>query len=131
MDLHIGDKKFHFWDFPEKLSHLKKKNEIDINISVYIYDNQIKPNSDLEFLKSLTELPNIIYVSKSMYYYWVFSDCKLLNISFSEDKNFIDYKGRDMKKFDIEFFISYKDVWGSNNKSVIDRDIKLNKLFNK
>jgi len=131
MDLHIEDKKFPFWDFPEKLSHLKKKNEIDIDVSVYIYDNQTKPNSDLEFFKSLTELPNIIYVSKSMYYYWVFSECKLLNISFSEDKNFIDYQGRDIKKFDIKFSISYKDVWGSNNKSVIDRDIKLNKLFNK
>ncbi len=73
MDLHIEDKEFHFYDFPEKISQLKKKNKIDFNISVYIYDNQIKPTSELEFLKNLTELPDIIHVSKSQYYYWVFT----------------------------------------------------------
>lgn len=129
MDLHIDDKKFHFWDFPEKLSQLKKKNEIDISVSVYIYDNQTNQNSDLEFLKSLTELPNIIYVSKSKYYYWVFSDCKLLNISVSMDKKFYDYQGRNIDKYDAVISISYNDVFGSNDKNLVDRDIKLKKLF--
>jgi hypothetical protein len=128
MDLHIEDKKFPFWDFPEKLSQLKKLNKINFIFSIYVYDSK---EGDLEFIRNLNKIPDIIYVSKSKYYYWCFSGCDLINKKISQDKNFIDYQGRDIKKFDIKFSISYKDVWGSNNKSVIDRDIKLNKLFNK
>jgi hypothetical protein len=129
MDLHIEDKEFHFYDFPEKISQLKKKNKIDFNISVYIYDNQIKPTSELEFLKNLTELPDIIHVSKSQYYYWVFTGCELLDISVFQDKNFTDYKGRDIEKFDAIISMSYLEVFGSNDKTLIDRDIKLKKIF--
>jgi hypothetical protein len=128
MDLHIEDKKFNFWDFPEKLSQLKKLNKINFVFSIYVYDSK---EGDLEFIRNLNRIPDIIYVSKSKYYYWVFSNCNLINKKISEDKNFIDYRGRDIKKFDIEVSISYKEVWGSNNKSVIDRNIKLNKLLNK
>jgi hypothetical protein len=129
MNLHIEDKEFNFYEFPEKISQLKKKNKIDFNISVYIYDNQVKPISELEFLKNLTELPDIIHVSKSKYYYWVFTGCQLLHISVYQDKNFTDYRGRDIEKFDAIISMSYVDVYGSNNKNVVDRDIKLNQLF--
>jgi hypothetical protein len=136
MDLHIEDKKFNFWDFPEKLSQLKKLNKINFVFSIYVYDSKEGSNifyksCDLEFIRNLNKIPDIIYVSKSKYYYWSFIECDLINKKILQDKNFIDYKGRDINKFDIEFSISYKDVYGSNNKSVIDRDIKLNKLFNK
>ncbi len=129
MNLHIEDKEFHFYEFPEKISQLKKKNKIDFDISVYIYDNQVKPGADLEFLKNLTELPETIFVSKSKYYYWVFTGCKLLDVSVFQDKNFYDYKGRDIDKFDAKISISYSDVYGSNNKNLVDRDIKLKQLF--
>jgi len=126
MNLHIEDKEFYFYEFPEKISQLKKKNKIDFDISVFIYDNQVK---DLEFLKNLTELPDTIFVSKSKYYYWVFTGCKLLDVSVFQDKNFYDYKGRDIDKFDAKISISYSDVYGSNNKNLVDRDIKLKQLF--
>jgi len=129
MNLHIDDKEFNFYEFPEKISQLKKKNKIDFDISVYIYDNQIKPNTDLEFLKNLTELPDTIFVSKSKYYYWVFTGCKLLDVSVHQDKNFSDYRGRNIEKFGAIISISYNDVYGSNNKNVVDRDIKLKQLF--
>jgi hypothetical protein len=129
MNLHIDDKEFNFYEFPEKISQLKKKNKIDFDISVYIYDNQIKPNTDLEFLKKITELPDTIFVSKSKYYYWVFTGCKLLDVSVHQDKNFSDYRDRNIEKFDAIISISYDDVYGSNNKNVVDRDIKLKQLF--
>jgi hypothetical protein len=129
MNLHIDDKEFNFYEFPEKISQLKKKNKIDFDISVYIYDNQVRPVKDLEFLKNLTELPDIIHVSKSKYYYWVFTECKLLNISVNQDKDFTDYKNRDIEKFDAIISMSYVDVYGSNNKNLVDREIKLNQLF--
>jgi hypothetical protein len=129
MNLHIDDKEFNFYEFPEKISQLKKKNKIDFDISVYIYDNQIKPNTDLEFLKNITELPDTIFVSKSKYYYWVFTGCKLLDVSVHQDKNFSDYRDRNIEKFDAIISISYDDVYGSNNKNVVDRDIKLKQLF--
>jgi len=129
MNLHIEDKEFNFYEFPEKISQLKKKNKIDFDISVYIYDNQVKPNTDLEFLKNLTELPDTIFVSKSKYYYWVFTGCKLLDVSVHQDKNFSDYRDRNIEKFDAIISISYDDVYGSNNKNVVDRDIKLKQLF--
>jgi hypothetical protein len=129
MNLNIDDKEFNFYEFPEKISQLKKKNKIDFDISVYIYDNQIKPNTDLEFLKNLTELPDTIFVSKSKYYYWVFTGCKLLDVSVHQDKNFTDYRDRNIEKFDSIISISYGDVYGSNNKNLVDRDIKLKQLF--
>lgn len=134
MDLHIDDKEFNFWEFPEKISQLKKKKKIDFNVSLYVYDNQVKSISDsylcdLEFLKNLTELPDTIFVSKSKYYYWVFTGCKLLDVSVHQDKNFTDYRDRNIEKFDAIISISYDDVYGSNNKNLVDRDIKLKQLF--
>ncbi len=40
MDLHIGDNKFPFRDFPEKLSQLKKLNKINFIFSIYVYDSK-------------------------------------------------------------------------------------------
>ena len=117
MDLHIDDKEFNFWEFPEKISQLKKKKKIDFNVSLYVYDNQVKSN--LEFLKNLTELPDTIFVSKSKYYYWVFTGCKLLDVSVHQDKNFTDYRDRNIEKFDAIISISYDDVYGSNNKNLV------------
>jgi len=129
MNLHIEDREFHFYEFPEKISQLKKKNKIDFDISVYIYDNQVKLSTDLNFLKNLTELPETIFVSKSKYYYWVFTGCKLIDVSVFQDKNFYDYKSRNIDKFDTKISISYSDVYGSNNKNLVDREIKLKQLF--
>ena len=134
MDLHIGDKKFHFWEFPEKISHLKNKSKIDFDFSIYTDNHQKLPGfkdsyDDLSYLKNLKDIPSYIYVSKSNYYYWVFSECKLLDLIITQDKNFYDYQGRDIEKFDIKISISYGDVIGSNKKNLIDRDIKLKQLF--
>jgi hypothetical protein len=133
MDIFLGDKKFHLdygSVFSEKVSQLKKKTEITISIDHYIYDNMVKPDTVLLILKSIKEIPETIYVSKSIYYWWVFDGCKLIDINVYQDKKFYDYQGRNIEKWNCELKFSYNDVYGSNKKSVIDRDIKLKKLFN-
>jgi hypothetical protein len=128
MDVYLDDKKIHLdWGFPEKISQLKKRVSITLDICFYIYNEE--PNKELEYLKTIVEVPNTIYVSKSDYYWWVFENCKLIDKHIQRDKNFYDYKGRDIHKWNCKLTFSYKDVYGSNKKNLIDREIKLKQLF--
>jgi hypothetical protein len=129
MDVYLDNKKIHLdWGFPEKTSQLKKRVSITLDICFYIYNEE--PIKELEYLKTIVEIPNTIYVSKSDYYWWVFEDCILIDKQIQRDKNFYDYKGRDIDKWNCKLTFSYKDVYGSNKKNLIDREIKLKKLFN-
>lgn len=130
MYIYISDKKIWMEPcFPEKISCLKKMNQIKFKIN--LYDNgDIDFNNQLNFFKLLTTFPESIYSSKSDYYFWCFDKCLLLDKKVYQDKNYYDYKGRDIKKWNIELTISYKEVFGSSKKQVIERDIKLKKLFN-
>ena len=133
MDIFLDDKKFNLdygFSFVEKISQLKKNSDIKLHISLYRYDNMVKKLSDLIFLQNIKEVPETIYISKSDYYWWVFDGCKLIDIKVYQDKNFYDYQVRNIEKWNCELKFSYNDVYGSNKKSVIDRDIKLKKLFN-
>lgn len=140
MYLYIDDKNFwlDFGCFPEKISRLKKMNQIKFKINLYDYSmvkstsagSQIEFTNKFNFLKSLKTLPETIYASKSDYYWWSFDGCQLLDKKIHQDKDYYDYQGRDIKKWNIELTISYKDVFGSNKKTVLERDIKLKKLFN-
>jgi hypothetical protein len=136
MYIYIEDKQFwlEYDGFPEKISHLKKLDKIKFKI--HLYDNgtgqqtAIEFNDKLNFINSLKIIPETIYTSKSDYYWWCFDGCVLLDKKVYEDKDYYDYKGRDIKKWNIEFTLSYKDIWGSNKKTVLQRDIKLKKLLN-
>jgi hypothetical protein len=128
MDVYLDNKKIHLdWGFPEKTSQLKKRVSITLDICFYIYNEE--PIKELEYLKTIVEIPNTIYVSKSDYYWWVFEDCILIDKQIQRDKNFYDYKGRDIDKWNCKLTFSYKDVYGSNKKNLIDREIKLKQLF--
>lgn len=140
MYIYISDKNFwlDFECFPEKISRLKKLEQIKFKINLYDYGmvkstsvgSQIEFANKFSFLKSLKTLPETIYASKSDYYWWSFDGCLLLDKKMYQDKDYYDYQGRDIKKWNIELTISYKDVWGSNKKTVLERDLKLKKLFN-
>ena len=143
MYLYIDDKNFwlDFGCFPEKISRLKKMNQIKFKINLYDYSmvkstsagSQIEFDNKFSFLKSLKSLktlPETIYASKTDNYWWSFDGCQLLDKKIHQDKDYYDYQGRDIKKWNIELTISYKDVFGSNKKTVLERDIKLKKLFN-
>lgn len=129
MYLYIDDK--NFWldsgYFPEKITRLKQINPVKFKIHLYdTFDFDEKIN----FFKSLISITETVYVSKSDYYWWCFDGCQLIDKKIYQDKDYYDYAGRDIKKWNIELTISYKDVWGSNKKTVLERDLKLKKLFN-
>lgn len=63
----LNGKTCYIYDFCEKTSILKKKDNITIVFNVY---------DDCEEFKTL-ELPNQIIIDKLDYYYWLFEDCKL------------------------------------------------------
>lgn len=141
MELIIDDNTYQFnydFEFSEKLSTHKKKDKITFSVSLYLYgiSENLSPkllqtqSENLKYITELEEVPNSIYIAKSNYYWWCFDGCKLLNKTIKEDKNFYDYKGRDIKKMNITLSISYNDVYGSDKKSVIERNIKLNNLLN-
>lgn len=131
MYLYIDDKSFFLdWgcEFTEKISTLKKRDSIKFKLNIYVENkDDAKLNS---FISCISSFPTNIYVSKSDYYWWCFDGCQLLDNKIWEDIDFLDFRGRDIRKFDIELTISYKDVYGSNKKTVIERDLKLKKLFN-
>ncbi len=134
MNLYLDEKSYHLdWGFPEKISFLKKKDSITLKFNIYIYSEETfwknSENEKLEVLKSMTSVPTNVYVSKSDYYWWVFDECEFISIKVNQDKNYYDYQGRETKKWNCELTFSYKDVYGSNKKAVVDRDIKLKKLF--
>jgi hypothetical protein len=134
MNLYLDEKSYHLdWGFPEKISFLKKKDSITLKFNIYIYSEETfwknHENEKLEVVKSMTSVPTNVYVSKSDYYWWVFDECRFISIKVNQDKNYWDYQGRETKKWNCELTFSYKDVYGSNKKAVVDRDIKLKKLF--
>jgi hypothetical protein len=130
MYLYIDDKNFwlDFGCFPEKISRLKKSDSIKFKIN--LFNDPESPSNQLDFLKSLKSLPKTVYVSKSDYYWWCFDGCQLIDKEIHQDKGYYDYVGKFPEKYDIELTISFKDVWGSNKKTVLERDLKLKKLFN-
>ncbi len=138
MYIYIDDKEF--WldpCFPEKITRLKQINTVKFKIN--LYDNRVNSkfptgdfdfNGKINFFKSLNLTPETIYASKSDYYWWCFDGCQLIDKKIYQDKDYYDYVDRDIKKWNIELTISYKDVCGSNKKTVLERDLKLKKLFN-
>lgn len=134
MHLYLDEKSYHLdWGFPEKISVLKKRDSITLKFNIYIYSEETfwknHENEKLEVVKSMTSVPTNVYVSKSDYYWWVFDECEFISIKVNQDKNYYDYQGRDTEKWNCELTFSYKDVYGSNKKTVVDRDIKLKKIF--
>jgi len=145
MDLYLDEKSYHLdWGFPEKISLLKKRDSITLKFTIYTYteedilcnslqlmrDRMRIENKKLELIQSMTLVPPNVYISKSDYYWWVFDECEFISTKVNQDKIFYDYQGRDTKKWSCELTFSYKDVYGSNKRAVVDRDIKLKKLFN-
>lgn len=139
MKLYIEDKQFWLdsFSFPEKISTLKKRDQINLMVNLYIdVDNLIGLNGilvaslELAFFNSLENISQTLYCSKSDYYWWCFDSCGLLEKKVYKDKNYYEHNGRNVEKWNVELTVSYKDVFGSNKKDVLERDTKLRKLFN-
>ena len=117
MEILINNKNYHLsygYGFPEKLSDLKKLKTIKLQFEC---DKDTEPDYNDFFI-----------VSKSNYYYWGFINCKVVDKIYNiKEYTFYHNNRKKVEYIIIEF--SFENVIGSNNKSLIEREIKLNQLL--
>lgn len=117
MEITINNKAYHLsYDhiIPERLNQLKKMKTITISFEC---DKDIEP-----------EYNDLFIISKSNFYHWVFTGCEIINKDYFNKKyTFIQQGEKEIQYIKIEF--KFKEVYGSNNKTLIEREIKLNNLF--
>jgi len=135
MHIEIEDKKYYFYsDFPESISKLKRTKEVDLELIYFksssfstlkqqptaepIVEEQI--DSDLDYLLKLDKLPEYVYITNN-YYFWIFKNCQIK----SKIVNQRDFYDRVVVKLKLGF----DEAWGTNKRSVFERDIKLQELL--
>ena len=138
IEINIDHQKFFVDNFPQKKSDLNKsKNKLTLQIPVYT-KNLFNIDTDLrliqqideipkevEFFKNLKELPNSIIFNKGNVYFWKLNGVKLIGILVKSKKEYFEYD-----KTIIELTISYEDVFGTHNLTLLNRVSKLDELLN-
>lgn len=138
IEINIDHQKFFVDNFPQKKSDLNKsKNKLTLQIPVYT-KNLFNIDTDLrliqhideipkevEFFKNLKELPNSIIFNKGNVYFWKLNGVKLIGIVVKSKKEYFEYD-----KTIIELTISYEDVFGTHNLTLLNRVSKLDELLN-
>ncbi len=128
-------------NFDGKVSHLRKKTNLKVTFNLYLqsndsssdgfYDDTLK---DLDYFKNLEVLPKVIYITNS-YYWWIFEGVELADIKVLEDKDYVSmvsnyYQQRkNQRRFVVEIEFNYKDVFGTNNRKIFDRDLLLRNIL--
>lgn len=137
IEINIDDQKFFVDNFPQKKSDLNKsKNKLTLQIPVYTINlfndkdlrliQQIDEiPKEVEFFKNLKELPNSIIFNKGNVYFWKLNGVKLIGIVVKSKKEYFEYD-----KTIIELTISYEDVFGTHNLTLLNRVSKLDELLN-
>ena len=138
IEINIDDQKFFVDNFPQRKSDLNKsKNKLTLQIPVYT-KNLFNIDTDLrliqqideipkevEFFKNLKELPNSVIFNKGNVYFWKLNGVKLIGIVVKSKKEYFEYD-----KTIIELTISYEDVFGTHNLTLLNRVSKLDELLN-
>ena len=138
IEINIDHQKFFVDNFPQKKSDLNKsKNKLTLQIPVYT-KNLFNIDTDLrliqqideipkevEFFKNLKELPNSIIFNKGNVYFWKLNGVKLIGLVVKSNKEYFEYD-----KTIIELTISYEDVFGTHNLTLLNRVSKLDELLN-
>ena len=137
IEINIDHQKFFVDNFPQKKSDLNKsKNKLTLQIPVYTKnllndkDSRLIQQIDeipkeVEFFKNLKELPNSIIFNKGNVYFWKLNGVKLIGIVVKSKKEYFEYD-----KTIIELTISYEDVFGTHNLTLLNRVSKLDELLN-
>ena len=137
IEINIDHQKFFVDNFPQKKSDLNKsKNKLTLQIPVYTKNlfndkdlrliQQIDEiPEEVEFFKNLKELPNSIIFNKGNVYFWKLNGVKLIGIVVKSKKEYFEYD-----KTIIELTISYEDVFGTHNLTLLNRVSKLDELLN-
>ena len=137
IEINIDHQKFFVDNFPQKKSDLNKsKNKLTLQIPVYTKNlfndkdlrliQQIDEiPKEVEFFKNLKELPNSVIFNKGNVYFWKLNGVKLFGIVVKSKKEYFEYD-----KTIIELTISYEDVFGTHNLTLLNRVSKLDELLN-
>lgn len=137
IEINIDHQNFFVDNFPQKKSDLNKsKNKLTLQIPVYTVnlfndkDLRLIQHIDeipkeVEFFKNLKELPNSIIFNKGNVYFWKLNGVKLIGILVKSKKEYFEYD-----KTIIELTISYEDVFGTHNLTLLNRVSKLDELLN-
>lgn len=118
--------------FEPKISHLRKKNQAQIIIS--LYTNNDIGQENLYFFQELDELPHMLYLSNN-YYWWIFENTKLDYKKINEDivyqKLFGNFSSQsdNQRKYKISINFTYTGIYGTKDRVSFDRDFKLRKLI--
>jgi len=132
IEINIENKKFFVDNFPQKKSDLNKfKNKLTLQIPVYTTSKHVRQRVDIElidelqFFKNLKELPKSIILNKGNVYFWKLNGLQLLGILIKPKKEYFEYD-----KTTIELTISYEDVYGTHDLTLLNRVSKLDELLN-
>jgi hypothetical protein len=132
IEINIENKKFFVDNFPQKKSDLNKfKNKLTLQIPVYTSSKHVRQRVDIElidelqFFKNLKELPKSITLNKGNVYFWKLNGIQLLEIVIKPKKEYFEYD-----KTNIELTISYEDVYGTHDLTLLNRVSKLDELLN-
>ena len=138
IEINIDHQKFFVDNFPQKKSDLNKsKNKLTLQIPVYtknlfnidtgfgLIQHIDEIPEEVEFFKNLKELPNSIIFNKGNVYFWKLNGVKLIGIVVKSKKEYFEYD-----KTIIELTISYEDVFGTHNLTLLNRVSKLDELLN-
>jgi hypothetical protein len=124
IEINIENKKFFVDNFPQKKSDLNKfKNKLTLQIPVYTSSKHLI--DELQFFKNLKELPKSIILNKGNVYFWKLNGLQLLGILIKPKKEYFEYD-----KTTIELTISYEDVYGTHDLTLLNRVSKLDELLN-
>ena len=136
IEINIDEQKFFVDNFPQRKSDLNKsKNKLTLQIPVYtknLFNTDLRLiqhideiHKEVEFYKNLKELPNSIIFNKGNVYFWKLNGVKLIGIVVKSKKEYFEYD-----KTIIELTISYEDVFGTHNLTLLNRVSKLDELLN-
>ncbi len=140
MYIELNNNKYYLsGNFDSKVSHLRKKNNLKVKFNLYLQPNDSGKRleytlKDLDYFKNLDNLPDIIYFTNS-YYWWIFEGVELADIKVLEDKDYVSmvsnyYQQRkNQRRFVVEIEFNYKDVFGTNNRKIFDRDLLLRNIL--
>lgn len=119
--------------FSHKVSELRKKSSLKIETNLYIQEDEVE-NKHILFFENLKNLPDFLYFGNN-YYFWIFETTNLDKVNIVEDKNYREHVSRffgvrkDQRKFTISIEFTYKQVWGTSNRVIFDRDLLLRSIL--
>ena len=134
MYLELNNRKYYLDKaFSHKVSGLRKKSSLKVEINLYVQEDEVE-NKDLLFFENLKNLPDFLYFGNT-YYFWIFKTTNLEKVSIVEDKNYREHVSqffgvrKDQRKFTISIEFTYNQVWGTNNRVMFDRDLLLRNIL--